>query len=196
MDAGLAGRSGLMGGIGSRFSSGLGRTRTALDAGSEALRPLTDTLGSVQRSVSDARTQLRDIDRKLASEGASEADRSEVRKALKGDKLDKADGVLSRANSAMDAPKRAADRIGAGWQARQQNVSGAMDRYSGYADRREQRMSLERGGSGDLFERMHANRERALERRRQAQLQDDRDEERRQRARDNRRERQREKAED
>lgn len=196
MDAGLAGRSGLMDGIGNRFSSALGGARTALGRGNQALRPFSDTLGSAQRSVSDARTQLRDLDRQLADEGVSDAERREIRKALHGDKLDKAGAALDRANAAMDRPKRAAEQIESGWLGRQQKIHGAMDRHSGYADRREQRMSLERGGSGDLFERMQANRERALERRREAMLQDQRDEQRRQRARDKQRERQRENAED
>ncbi|SEG11011.1 hypothetical protein SAMN05444390_1011385 [Marinobacterium lutimaris] len=195
MDAGLAGRSGLAGGIGDRFSSGLGAARSALARSAEAVRPLSDTLDSAQRSVSGARTQLRDLDRQLASEGVSDAERSEVRKALHGDKIDKAGAVLDRVNAVMDRPKRAAEQIESGWLGRQRKITGAMDRYSGYAERREQQMSLERGGSGDLFERMRANRQRALERRRDAMLQEQRDEQRRQRAREKHRERQREETE-
>ncbi|MBM9593569.1 serine/threonine-protein kinase [Roseitranquillus sediminis] len=144
----------------------------------EVGRPLRD----VGRQVSDARDQLADLDRRLAAEGVSEADRAAVREGVGGDTLDKVGARLDKANAALDAPKRMADKIEAGWIARERQVTAPMDRFSSYATQRDRRLSTEFGGSGDLFERMMRNRSRALERRREAQAEEARDRRRQERA--------------
>lgn len=195
MDAGLPGRSGLSDGPDNRFVTASRQARSGLRRIGEALSPLqsvSQPVRNARQSVDGARDQLRDLDQQLASEGVSEADRAELRKTLQGDRLDKTSAVLNRAQSALDAPQRAVERIESGWQAREQRLTGAMDRFSSYADRREQRLSLDSGGSGDLFARMQANRQRALERRREQQQAEQRDQQRRERALAKQRERSRE----
>lgn len=195
MDAGLPGRSGLSGGPDNRFTTASRQARSGLRRVGEALTPLqsvSQPVRNARQSVDGARGQLRDLDQQLASEGVSEADRADLRKTLQGDRLDKTSSVLNRAQSALDAPQRAVERIESGWQARGQRLTGAMDRFSSYADRREQRLSLDNGGSGDLFARMQANRQRALERRREQQQAEQRDQQRRERALAKQRERSRE----
>lgn len=192
MDAGLPGRSGLSTGPDNRFTTASQQARSGLRRIGEALTPLqsvSQPVSEARQSVDGARDQLRDLDRQLASEGVSETDRAELRKTLQGDRLDKTSAVLNRAQTALDAPQRAVERIESGWRSREQRLTGAMDRFSSYADRREQRLSLDRGGSGDLFARMQANRQRALERRREQQQTEQRDQQRRDRAQANRRER-------
>lgn len=195
MDAGLPGRSGLSEGPDNRFVTASRQARSGLRRIGEALTPpqsVSQPVRDARQSVDGARDQLRDLDQQLASEGVSEADRAELRKTLQGDRLDKTSAVLNRAQSALDAPQRAVERIESGWQAREQRLTGAMDRFSSYADRREQRLSLDSGGSGDLFARMQANRQRALERRREQQQAEQRDQQRRERALAKQRERSRE----
>ncbi|MEP4546255.1 MAG: hypothetical protein ABJ000_08750 [Saccharospirillum sp.] len=185
MDAGLPDRSALSEGPDNRFVTASRQARSGLRRIGEALTPLqsvSQPVRDARQSVDGARDQLRDLDQQLASEGVSEADRAELRKTLQGDRLDKTSAVLNRAQSALDAPQRAVERIESGWQAREQRLTGAMDRFSSYADRREQRLSLDSGGSGDLFARMQANRQRALERRRERQQAEQRDQQRRERA--------------
>lgn len=195
MDAGLPGRSGLSEGPDNRFVTASGQARSGLRRIGEAMTPLqsvSQPVRNARQSVDRARERLRDLDQQLASEGVSGADRAELRNTLQGDRLDKTSAVLNRAQSALDAPQRAVERIESGWQAREQRLTGAMDRFSSYADRREQRLSLDSGGSGDLFARMQANRQRALERRREQQQAEQRDQERRERALAKQRERSRE----
>lgn len=192
---GLPGRSGLSEGPDNRFVTASRQARSGLRRIGEALTPpqsVSQPVRDARQSVDGARDQLRDLDQQLASEGVSEADRAELRKTLQGDRLDKTSAVLNRAQSALDAPQRAVERIESGWQAREQRLTGAMDRFSSYADRREQRLSLDSGGSGDLFARMQANRQRALERRREQQQAEQRDQQRRERALAKQRERSRE----
>jgi hypothetical protein len=143
-------------------------------------RPLREIGGQ----VSDQSRQLDEMDRKLAAEGVSAAERAEIRRAVKADEIDKVSGVLDRANAALGAPKKAVDRVDRAWQARERQITGPMDQVSGYAATRDRRLSTETGGSGDLFARMQANRLSALRRRQAAQQQDRRDERRRERARE------------
>jgi len=195
MDAGLPGRSGLSEGPDNRFVTASRQARSGLRRIGEALTPpqsVSQPVRDARQSVDGARDQLRDLDQQLASEGVSEADRAELRNTLQSDRLDKTSAVLNRAQSALDAPQRAVERIESRWQAREQRLTGAMDRFSSYADRREQRLSLDSGGSGDLFARMQANRQRALERRREQQQAEQRDQQRRERALAKQRERSRE----
>lgn len=195
MDAGLAGRSGLSAGPDNRFATASRQARSGLRGIGEALTPLqsvSQPVRDARQSVDGARDQLRDLDQQLASEGVSDADRAELRSTLQGDRLDKTSAVMNRAQSALDAPQRAVERIESGWQAREQRLTGAMDRFSSYADRRKQRLSLDSGGSGDLFARMQANRQRALERRREQQQTEQRDQQRREKALAKQRERSRE----
>ena len=128
--------------------------------------------------------QMDDMDRKLAAEGVSAAGRAEIRDATRIEGMDKAGALMDKANSAMSAPKEAVQKVDDGWQRRVQQIAAPMDRFSGYARERERRLSTATGGSGDLFERMLANRASALRRRQDQQQQDQNDERRRDRARD------------
>ncbi|MEM7236673.1 MAG: hypothetical protein AAF501_02435 [Pseudomonadota bacterium] len=158
--------------------SGLGRVREELEPLDRVGRPLRD----FGRSLETAQGQLRDLDRQLADEGVSAAEREEIRKALKGDEIDKVGGKIAKANEALDAPRKIVDKVENEWVRREEQMTGPMDRLSSYAGMRERRLSPETGGSGDLFERMLRNRQRALQRRRDQQDQEERDRRRRERA--------------
>jgi hypothetical protein len=158
----------------------LARPREVAGRIDEAGRPLRQ-LGE---QLKDRDRQLEEMDRKLAAEGISEAERQEIREAVSSDAVDKVSAVLGRANRAIDAPKKAVARIEQFWERREQQISGPMDRFSGYAADRERRLSTETGGSGDLFQRMQANRMSALRRRQESRMQERREERRRERARE------------
>jgi hypothetical protein len=93
------------------------------------------------------------------------------------------------ADAARDATRAATHAIDDDWDARRERISGPLDRIGSYADRAERLLSTETGGSGDVFERLRRNRERALERRREERRQEARDQARRDRALRLRRER-------
>lgn len=158
--------------------SNIGRVREQLEPLEQVGRPLRE----FGRSVENAQGQLRNLDHKLEQEGVGEAERAEVRKALKGDQIDKVGGKIAKANEALDAPKKIVNKVENEWVRREEQLTGPMDRFSSYADQRERRLSPETGGSGDLFERMLRNRQQALQRRREQQEQDERDRKRRERA--------------
>lgn len=164
------------------------RTRESLLERPRAAAARVDAIGRPLRNIgdqlSDQSRQLDEMDRKLAAEGVSQAERDEIRRAVKGDEIDKVSGVIDRANAALGAPKRAVDRVDRAWKARERQITGPMDQVSGYAATRDRRLSTDTGGSGDLFDRMQANRLSALRRRQAAQMQDRRDERRRERARE------------
>jgi hypothetical protein len=162
------------------------RTREALLRRPREVAEKIDEVGRPLRQIgeqlADQDRQLDEMDRKLAAEGVSEAERQEIRRAVKSEAIDKVSGVLTRANKAIEAPKKAVAKIDQFWQRREQQISGPMDRFSGYAAERERRLSTETGGSGDLFERMQSNRLNALRRRQESRMQERRDERRRERA--------------
>lgn len=164
------------------------RTRETLLRGPRAAAAQVDAIGRPLRDiggqVSDQSRQLDEMDRKLAAEGVSEAERDEIRRAVKGDEIQKVSGIIDRANTALAAPKKAVDRVDRAWAARERQIAGPMDQVSNYASTRDRRLSTDTGGSGDLFDRMQANRLSALRRRQTAQMQDRRDERRRERARE------------
>ncbi|MEM9059520.1 MAG: hypothetical protein AAGD13_03580 [Pseudomonadota bacterium] len=161
--------------------SGLRRARKVTDRIDEVGRPLRE-IGS---QVENYQKQLDDLDSKLEAEGFSEKERAEIRKDVGGDKIDKVGGKLAKANKALAAPGKAVKKVEHGWNQRRQQIEGPMDRFSNYADNSERRLSPETGGSGDLFERMQRNRERALRRQRAAQMQEEQDRRRRERAQEN-----------
>ena len=173
-------RSGLQHTSRSNLNRFIERPRDAANTLDEMGRPLRQIGAQLQ----DQNRQLDEMDRKLAAEGVSEAERQEIRKAVKGDKLDKAGKMMDKANKAISAPKKAVDKVEQGWLRREQQIAGPMDRFSNYADQSERRLSTETGGSGNLFQRMQANRMNALRRRREQKMQDHKDENRRARARD------------
>lgn len=182
-----AGASGAALGLRNRFASRSTAARSAiLDPARRFIAPLDEVgrpLREVGRKFGDARRQLRDLDKRLAAEGISEAERAEIRKALHGDTLDKVGGRLDKANEVLAAPKKLVDKVETGWRERERQIAGPMDRASSYAKRRDRRLSPETGGSGDLFERMLRNRQLALQRRREQQEQEQRDQRRRDLAR-------------
>jgi len=143
-------------------------------------RPLRD----IGDQLSDQTRQLDGMDRKLAAEGISQTERDDIRRAVGGDQIKKMSGIIDCANAALDAPRKAVDRVDRAWQARTREITGPMDQVSRYAATRDRRLSTDTGGSGDLFERMQANRLSALRRRQAAQRQERADERRRARAHD------------
>lgn len=140
----------------------------------------------------DMSNQMRDLDRQLAENDVSQADRGDIRDLMKADQIDKVASGLEQANKALDAPKTLVNGIERKWKGKEDLISGAMDRIGPYVEARDRRLSSDTGGSGDLFERMQRNRERALERRRQQRLTDHQDEQRRKRAKKNRQEKSKE----
>jgi len=130
--------------------------------------------------------QLNQLDRQLKQQGL-DSERDELRR-LGADKLAKANKKLDKYSKILEAPKKAAGKIDNQWRQRQNQMSGAMDRYGPYVERSRRRLSSDTGGSGDLFERMSRNRERALTRLQQRRQQEQRDEQRRERALRRRRE--------
>lgn len=189
------GATGLSSGISDRMralrSDVTGRSREAREsllaqprAAAEKLHEIGRPLRDIGNQLADQDRQLDEMDRKLAAEGISETERKEIRDAVKSDAVDKVAGVLGRANKAIEAPKKAVAKIDQFWKRREEQISGPMDRFSGYAAERERRLSTQTGGSGDLFERMQANRLSALRRRQETRMQERRDERRRDRARE------------
>ena len=154
--------------------------RSRFDSAERELKDSTRPLKNIGKQVGSASQQLKDLDRQLAAEG-SDSDREELRK-LGTDKIHKADKTLQKINGIIDAPSRAVKKIDDFWQARDNQISGAMDRFGPYADNARRRLNLDQGGSGDLFERMQRNRENALERRREQRQEQMRDQARRDRA--------------
>jgi hypothetical protein len=162
------------------------------DQARDRLAPLdrvAEPVRGLHRQVQDAGRQLRDLDQRLASEGL-ESDREALRE-MGADKLQAAESYLGRATEILDAPQRAVRKIDDFWQQRDNDICGAMDRFGSYMERSRSRLSAETGGSGDLFERMMRNRERALEQRREQQRperhQEKRDQARRDRAQERKR---------
>lgn len=162
--------------------------RSLLDSARDRLSPLNDVANvgrKLHGKLSGASNQLRDLDRQLAENGLTN-EREEL-KALGTDKLAKGTALVDKYTKMAEAPKRAVDKIDQFWKTRQNEVGGAMDRAGPYVNSSRQRLSTEKGGSGDLFERMERNRMQALQRRKEQRREEERDEERRQRAKRNRR---------
>lgn len=160
--------------------------RSLRDAARDRLTPLNQVAQvgrGLNRSLSNASDQLRDLDRQLASQGMSQ-ERDELRN-LGADRLSTASSQVDKYTKMAEAPMRAVRKIDNFWENRQRQISGAMDRTGPYVDRSQRRLSTEYGGSGDIFERMQRNRQTALERRQELRRQEERDEARRQRARRN-----------
>ncbi|MFW5844888.1 MAG: hypothetical protein ACOCXJ_01540 [Planctomycetota bacterium] len=160
----------------------------ARDAVRERLAPLEEVRGAASRMRSGLGTErLDELDRRLAAEDSS-YERGSIQRDL-AEPLGKADSVLGTVERVAGAPGRAGDRLDQSWLQRRERIEGAMDRVGPYVDRRERRLSVDHGGSGDVFTRMQRNRERGLERLRERRAEERRDERRRQRARERKRER-------
>ncbi len=179
---------------------GVSRWLAQRDQGRQALRdqardrlaPLdrvADVGRQLRQPMSNMSSQLDQMDQRLAQEGVSDSERDEIRRALAADKLKETNKQLEKYSKMVEAPKRAVEKIDQKWQGRQQQISGAMDRFGPYVERSRRRLSTETGGSGDLFERMARNREQALTRRQERREQEQRDEARRERALRRRRDR-------
>lgn len=157
----------------------------------EAARDRLAPLNRIGEAAGRAReglgiNRLDELDRRLAAEDSS-YERGSIQREL-GSQLGPADKVLGRVQKAASAPARAVERIDQAWIQRRDRIEGAMDRIGPYVDRRNRRLSVEEGGSGDLFARMEQNRQRGLARLRERREQDARDERRRERAQRRRRE--------
>ena len=154
------------------------------EAARDRLSPLNDVARvgrQLGNSLSSTSQQLKNLDRQLADKGLTQ-EREELNK-LGGGRLSQIQSGVSKYTKMAEAPMRAVDKIGSSWDRRRQQISGAMDRTSSYADRSRRRLSTRTGGSGDLFERMERNRRRALQQRAEKRREEARDEARRKRAR-------------
>lgn len=157
--------------------SGLGANRDT--NGLSSLKALGQSLNSQAQNMS---RQMKDLDRQLAEKDVSQADRDEIQKTMHGKEVASIGGALSKANKTLDAPKKLVGKLLGD---KLDYLTAPMDSAGPYAQERERRLSSETGGSGDLFDRMKANRKRALERRREQHLQELRDEGRRKKAQKN-----------
>jgi hypothetical protein len=164
------------------------------EAANERLAPLNqaaDSVRSAARPLRDFNDRLEQLDSTLAREGL-DAERDELRQLsnrMGADKLKQANQQVERFAGMLEKPKRAVEKIDQEWQRRQNQINGAMDKFGPYVEMAKRRLSTDKGGSGDLFERMQRNRQRALTRRQERREQERQDEQRRERALRNRRER-------
>lgn len=162
--------------------------RALTGAARDRLSPLNDIASHARRlrkKSAGVSSQLRDLDSKLAESGQTK-ERDEL-KRLGGDSLTKGTALVDKYTKMAEAPKRAVDKIDQFWKTRQNEISGTMDRTGPYVNNSRQRLSTDKGGSGDLFERMERNRMQALQRRKDQRREEERDEARRQRAQRRRR---------
>jgi len=190
-DRGVAGR-----GLGSDV---LAERGTAVR--SRVFAPIRSGLGRYEDAVAPARNlgrqvtgfadRLDEMDRKLAREGVSKAERDEVRRAAGGGVVDRIAGPLRRADQALERPRQLVDALESRWQSREQQLTAPMDRFGDYATSRDRVLGVDTGGSGDLFERADAARQRALDRRAEQDKEERRAERRHERAADDRAERRR-----
>ncbi|MCL6271677.1 hypothetical protein M3P05_17300 [Sansalvadorimonas sp. 2012CJ34-2] len=163
----------------------------------DKLSPLDRASRPVKRAhgqVKDAADQFRQLDKQLEKEGLHK-DREEIKnlKAVKA--INSADKYLGGVNRALDAPQRNVKKVDDFWKKKDNGIRGAMDRFGPYVERSRKRLSSETGGSGDLFERMKKNRERALAKMREKRQQEARDQKRRERAQQLQKKRQKNKRE-
>lgn len=141
---------------------------------------ITEVGRQVRQPLNKLSSQLNRLDQQLKQQGL-ESERGDLRR-LGTDKLAKANKQLDKYSKILDTPQKVVDDIDQKWQQRQNQISGAMDRFGPYVERSKRRLSTDTGGSGDLFERMARNRQRALTRLEERRQQDQRDEQRRERA--------------
>ena len=156
------------------------------NASRDRLSPLNGTsrIGrQLKNSLSQTSRQLQQLDQQLAEHGLDK-ERKELR-SLGANKISQASSQLNKYTEMADNPLRAISRLDSSWKSHQQRISGAMDQVSSYVDRSQARLSTETGGSGNIFERMDRNRNRALEQRKIKQREEARDEARRNRAKRN-----------
>jgi hypothetical protein len=153
-----------------------GQARDRLQRFDRTVQPLRNALEQIRSTTG----QFRDLDQKLAAEGL-EDERKELNR-LGMDKINKVDKSLQKATQILDAPSRAVNKIDDFWLKKDNAVRGQMDKSGAYVDNSRRRLGLDSGGSGDLFERMQQNRERALQQRREQYRQEQQDQARRDRA--------------
>lgn len=159
--------------------------RSGLDRYENAVAPARD-LG---RQVTGFADRLDEMDRKLAREGVSKAERDDVRRAAGGGVVDRIAGPLRRADQALERPRQLVNGLESRWQQREQQLTAPMDQFGDYVNSRDRVLGLDTGGSGDLFERADAARQRALDRRSEQDREERRAERRQERAADDRDER-------
>lgn len=146
---------------------------------------VSDLRGQVDKYDSD----MKDVDRQLAENGVSKADRDDVQSVMKSQVSDKARSALGQADKFLNAPRRVADKIESGWSRRKRKIDGATDEVGRYARERARRLSVGLGGSGDLDKLSAENRLKAMKRRRDARREEKKDQDRRDRAAQRRKER-------
>lgn len=159
------------------------------EAARDRLSPLNDAarMGrQVGSSLSRATGLLRNLDRGLNERGMG--GEGSTGRVTGTESLERVSSQVDRYSRMAEAPTRAVRKIDRFWQQRQRQISGAMDQTGSYFNRSRERLSTETGGSGDVFERLRQNRQRALQRRQEQRRQEERDEARRERARRSRRE--------
>lgn len=166
------------------------------EAARDRLSPLND-IARTGRQLGDSLAapgrQLRDLDRQLKEQGMSQ-ESDELQRSLGVERLSKTQSAIGKYTRMAEAPMKAVNKVDRFWKKRQQDIAGPMDRFGSYAENSKRRLSTERGGSGNLFERMERNRKRALLRRMEKRREEEKDEARRERAKRNRKAKEKEKS--
>lgn len=135
--------------------------RSGLRRFDDVVEPVRE-LGRKATGMSDT---LNDLDRKLAAEGVSKAERDAIRRDLGGSTLDSVSDPIRRADDALSKPRQLAEGLENRWKQREEQLAGPLDRFGGYAASRDTVLGMDTGGSGDVFARADAARQRALDRR-------------------------------
>lgn len=138
-----------------------------------SLRELGNSANRARSALDNMSNNLDQLDRMSTDQGfdqdnnSSRSDRSQSQSELR---------------SALDKPMRNIEKIEQTWDEKRDQISGAMDKIGPYVNQIEKRLSIDEGGSGNIFERMQRNRDRALTKRKQQLQQEKKDNNRRERA--------------
>ena len=117
------------------------------------------------RKVTGLADTLNDLDRRLANKGVGKSERDAIRRDLGGSTVDRVAGPIRRADDALSKPRQLADGLENSWRQREEQLAGPLDRFGSYATSRDRILGMDTGGSGDVFARADAARQRALDRR-------------------------------
>ncbi len=152
-----------------------GITRTSANLRSQLFSPARSGLRRYDKVVNPARDlgkkvtgladKLNDLDRKLANEGVPRSERDAIRRDLGGSTIDRVAGPIRRADDALAKPQHLAEGLEHRWKQREEQLAGPLDRFGSYAASRSRVLGMDTGGSGDVFARADAARQRALDRR-------------------------------
>lgn len=139
-------------------------------------------IGGAREAVDSYSNKLKDLDKTLQQQDVSAGDRKEIQETLKSREVEKISSGLNKASSLLSAPRRAADKLEQSRLDRRNKLTGAMDKFDRYAELQKKKLSLDKGGSGDLFQRSEDARKSALKKLLERRMQEKMDQKRRDRA--------------